>query len=147
MEAMKALLHSECYLVMATVRDGNPHCSLMAYTCNDDCTRVFMVTHRGTAKYANLLGNPRVSLLVDTRQSSEAKREGGKGQATALTLHGAFSAVEEQQAKSAVISRMLESHPDMRGFLEHPDAEVISVAISSFLYIDGASKTPQVFLV
>jgi len=53
--------------VLATSREGRPHCSLMAYFSDGNAEWIYMVTHRATTKYKNLLSNAQVSLLVDNR--------------------------------------------------------------------------------
>lgn len=68
LEGMKKLLKSKDTCVLATASGNEPHCSLMSYAVNDDCREIYMMTFRSTRKYENLLSNPVVSLLVDTRE-------------------------------------------------------------------------------
>jgi len=72
LEEMKALAKQKDICVLATVSDGNPHCSLMAYATDDDCREIYMITQKGTKKYKNLIKNPSVSLLIDTREEQAA---------------------------------------------------------------------------
>ena len=67
---MKALAIEKNICVLATVGGRKPHCSLMAYVTDENCTEIYMVTHKNTNKYKNLMENPSVSLLIDTREIS-----------------------------------------------------------------------------
>jgi nitroimidazol reductase NimA-like FMN-containing flavoprotein (pyridoxamine 5'-phosphate oxidase superfamily) len=70
LEEMKALAKEKNSCVLATIVDSKPYCSLMAYATNRSCTKIYMVTHRQTQKFQNLVANPAVSLLIDTRDTS-----------------------------------------------------------------------------
>ena len=125
-------LKKQSNCVLATVRQGHPHCSLMSYVTDPDVQFVYMVTHRNTSKYRNLLDNPNVSLLVDDR-----KQRVDKHHTCALTVHGTFQSLPTDVQQSSVRPRFLERHADMHRFIEHPETEFISIRIVSFLFLDG----------
>jgi nitroimidazol reductase NimA-like FMN-containing flavoprotein (pyridoxamine 5'-phosphate oxidase superfamily) len=133
-ELMKKLAKEKDICVLATVSGENPHCSLMAYTTDDDCSEIYMATHRGTKKFKNLLENPSVSLLIDTREEHKGSR---RPEAKAMTVSGAFQRLQNPQKEAWARARLLDRHPHLREFLAHPDAEVICVKIRSFLLLDG----------
>ena len=142
-DRIKAFLKKQDMCVLATSREGKPHCSLMAYVTDEEAEWVYMVTHRNTTKFVNLLENPQVSLLVDNRcERLPAERE----KIEALTVHGTFLAVEEEGAKKRILERVLERHPHMADFLEDPEAEVISVRAGAFLFLDGISNAHLITL-
>ena len=102
---------------------------------------IYMVTHRNTTKYANLLSNEQVSLLVDNRcEGLPADRN----KIQALTVHGTFHAVEEEGAKKQILAQVRERHPHMGEFLDNPEAELISVRVKSFLFLDGISDAHHI---
>ena len=68
LEQMKALARDKNMCVLATIAKAKPYCSLMAYVADESCEEIYMVTHRKTQKYQNLIENPAVSLLIDTRE-------------------------------------------------------------------------------
>ena len=70
LQEMKALAREKNSCVLATIVDRKPYCSLMAYVTNQACTEIYMVTHRQTQKFKNLVADPAVSLLIDTRDTS-----------------------------------------------------------------------------
>ena len=132
-ELMKKLAKEKDICVLATVSGEKPHCSLMAYTANEDCSEIYMVTHRDTKKFKNLLANPSVSLLIDTREDHKGSH---RPDAKAMTVSGAFERLNDQKQASAR-ARLLSRHPHLKEFLANPDAEVICIKIRSFLLLDG----------
>jgi nitroimidazol reductase NimA-like FMN-containing flavoprotein (pyridoxamine 5'-phosphate oxidase superfamily) len=142
-DRIKAFLEAEDMCVLATSREGKPHCSLMAYVADEETEWIYMVTHRTTTKYTNLLANDQVSLLVDNR-CTRLPSERSKIQA--LTVHGTFHAVEDETKKQRILEKFLVRHPHMEQFLSHPEAEVISVRPNSFLFLDGITDSHHITL-
>ena len=133
-EFMKQLAKEKDICVLATVSGEKPHCSLMAYTTDDECGEIYMATHRATKKFKNLLANPSVSLLIDTREEHKGSH---RPEAKAMTVSGAFERLEDRQKEALARARLLSRHPHLKEFLAHPDAEVICIRIRSFLLLDG----------
>lgn len=131
---MKALAKKKDICVLATVAGQKPYCSLMAYTTNKNCEEIYMVTHKNSTKYQNMLQNPAVSLLIDTRESSP------RSQAKALTAEGVFCAIEKVERRRQVAVKLLRRHPHLDAFMQHPAADVFCVKISSFLLLDGLQQ-------
>jgi nitroimidazol reductase NimA-like FMN-containing flavoprotein (pyridoxamine 5'-phosphate oxidase superfamily) len=136
LEKMKALAKQRDICVLATVADGVPHCSLMAYITNDDCSEIYMVTDKKSRKYENLLGNPSVSLLMDTREEHTGVR---RPEAKALTVHGLFQEMADDDKAAAIRRRLLEKHPHLLTFFDRPHVALFSIKITSFLLLDGLS--------
>jgi len=64
--------------VMATAADGAPHCSLMSYATEMNAVKS-TCTLKDTKKYRNLIVNPAVSLLIDTRDLDQGAKPGTDG--------------------------------------------------------------------
>jgi nitroimidazol reductase NimA-like FMN-containing flavoprotein (pyridoxamine 5'-phosphate oxidase superfamily) len=134
LDQMKKLARERDLCVLATVSGGKPYCSLMAYATADDVSEIYMATHKQTKKYQNLMENPSVSLLIDTREEHAGP---GRLLAKAMTVSGVCEAIRERGKQALVRTRLLERHPHLGSFLDHPDAELLCVRISSFLLLDG----------
>lgn len=131
LKKMTDLLRSKNTCVLATCAGDVPHCSLMAYTLSDDAGELLMATHTGTRKFRNISSNSAVSLLVDARETIP------RGDAWALTVEGRCSwAVNDARAASAR-ARLLAAHPHLEAFLEHQDAVILIVKITSLLLLRG----------
>jgi nitroimidazol reductase NimA-like FMN-containing flavoprotein (pyridoxamine 5'-phosphate oxidase superfamily) len=134
-EEIKKFVREKDFCVMATSSGGTPHCSLMAYVSGEDEGEIYMVTHRNTTKYRNLLENPSVSLLVDTREDFR------RGEGKALTIEGIFQRIDDEAMQRSVKERLLDRHPNLEAFLFHPDAEPFCIKIRSFLLLEGPTKS------
>lgn len=136
-ELMKKLAKEKDICVLATVSGEKPYCSLMAYTTDDDCSEIYMATHRATRKFKNLMENPAVSLLIDTREEHKGSH---RPQAKAMTVSGVFERLKNNQKEAWAKAGLLNRHPHLREFLANPDAEVICIKIRSFLLLDGLTN-------
>lgn len=137
-DKMKALMKQKDICVLATVSDSKPHCSLMAYTTDDECREIYMVTDRLTKKYSNLMKNPAVSLLIDTRdEHTGPTRLKGK----ALTVTGVFQEIRDKTRKDLIREKLMERHPHLRAFASQPDVEVISIEVQSLLLLEGLTDS------
>lgn len=142
-ERIKAFLKEKDMCVLATTREGRPHCSLMAYVADEEAEWIYMVTHRATTKYANVLANEQVSLLVDNRCE---RLPLDRSKIQALTVHGTFQILEDAVKKKRILDQLRVRHPHMQEFLDHPEAEILSVRASSFLFLDGVTDSHHITL-
>jgi general stress protein 26 len=136
LEKMKALVREKDICVLSTVsQDATPHCSLMAYIADEECSEIYMATHRSTMKYRNLLHNPYVSLLIDSREVTPRQ------QAQALTVSGIFQPIDEENKIGRVEAQLLRQHPQLKNFVKNPDTAVICIKVQSFLLLDGLTDS------
>ena len=119
---------------MATVSEGKPHCSLMTYITDDECSEIFMISHKQTKKFGNLTANPIVSLLIDTREKERGQR---RIDIKALTVAGEFQTIKDQTKKNSIHGKFLKIHPHLTDFLNDPGAEIFSIKIKSFQLLEG----------
>lgn len=119
--------------VMATVADGAPHCSLMSYATNNDCREIYMATLKNTKKYLNLLANPTVSLLIDTRDASP------QGKTRALTVTGVFQAADHDKKTKEIRETLIKKHPDLKDFFNHPDARIVVIRVIALQLLDNVT--------
>jgi nitroimidazol reductase NimA-like FMN-containing flavoprotein (pyridoxamine 5'-phosphate oxidase superfamily) len=134
-DQMKTLAREETMCVLATDAGGKPYCSLMAFVADEDCREIYMVTHRGTQKYRNLMQNPTVSLLIDTR-SHAARTE-----VQALTVEGVFQKIETPSKYERARTMLLDAHPHLGAFMGHAAAEVLCIKIDAFLLLNGLNES------
>lgn len=134
LSTMKNLAKGKDICVLATAAGGAPHCSLMAYATDEDCSEIYMATLRNTQKVKNLLENPSVSLLIDTREEHKGLH---RREAKAMTIAGTCELIEEEAKKRLVRSMLMERHPHLNEFLNHQDAVFLCVRIASFLLLNG----------
>jgi len=135
---IKTLVKEKDICVLATVSGNTPHCSLMSYVSDDECREIYMVSHKQTKKVQNLIKNPAVSLLIDTREEDAGTR---RSNARALTINGLFQKMEEGTKRDVVQARLLARHPYLREFFDNPDAEVFLVKVESIQLLEGPTES------
>jgi nitroimidazol reductase NimA-like FMN-containing flavoprotein (pyridoxamine 5'-phosphate oxidase superfamily) len=133
-EKMKDIVKSNDLCVLATVSEGKPHCSLMSYISDEEGQEVYLISHKQTKKYSNLMENPTVSLLIDTREQEKGQR---RVYIKALTVSGEFQTIKEPGKKDMIRAKFLERHPHLRDFIKDPRTEIFSIKIKSFQLLDG----------
>ena len=133
-EKMKALVKQKDICVLATVSQNKPHCSLMAYTADNEGLEIYMVTDRDTKKYTNLAQNPAVSLLIDTRDDVQ---DSSRLKAKALTVEGEFQPIEDADKEARVRDRLRARHPHLGELISDPDSAVFSIRALSFRLLEG----------
>ena len=97
----KNMISDNNLCVLSTCGDGQPNSSLMQYICDDSCTKLFMLTLKGSQKQQNIEKNPRVSLLIDTRADPARHQEPIKS----LTVYGQAEFIQDAPRKNELISR------------------------------------------
>ena len=121
--------------VMATVADGAPHCSLMSYATDKDCREIYMATLKDTKKYRNLIANPAVSLLIDTRDAST------KTKTRALTVTGVFQNIDDDKRIAEIREALIRKHPDLKDFFNYPDARIVVIKATSLQLLDSVTDS------
>ncbi|MCU0600949.1 MAG: pyridoxamine 5'-phosphate oxidase family protein [Desulfobacterales bacterium] len=137
---IRSLVNSRNVCVLATLDNDRPYCSLMNYVTDESCRDFYMVTLRNSNKYRNLLANPRVSLLVDSRENAPLSSS------QALTVEGIFEPVAEDGKRNWALTRLIDRNPLLKDFISLPDVDVICIRAQSFLLLDGISDARYVKL-
>ncbi len=118
---------------LATVSGGAPHCSLMSYAAGEECRELYMATLQDTRKYRNLVANPQVSLLIDTRDSD------AKGRTRALTITGVFQDAGSEKRQAQIRDALMARHPDLKDFFNNPGARVMVIKVAAVQLLDGVT--------
>src|SRR4030042_1360697 len=100
-EILIRLLDSQTTGVLATESEHQPYANLVAFSFTDDLKRIIFATPDKTTKYRNLIKNPRVSLIIDSRKNDPEDFSGSM----AVTAVGR---VKELNGEAK--SRMLKEH-------------------------------------
>lgn len=138
LEKMKGIVKGNDLCVLATVSEGKPHCSLMSYISDEKGQEIYLISHKQTKKYVNLLKNPKVSLLIDTREEKKGQR---RIDIKALTVSGEFQTIKDLKKKDLIRAKFLENYPHLTDFLKDPGAEIFSIKIKSFQLLNGVKDT------
>ncbi len=133
-EKMKDIVKANDLCVLATVSEGKPHCSLMSYISDEEGQEIYLISHKQTKKYSNLMENPTVSLLIDTREEEKGQR---RVYIKALTVSGEFQTIKDPRMKDIIRIKFFKRHPHLTDFMNDPGTEIFSIKIKSFQLLDG----------
>jgi hypothetical protein len=97
-----------------------------------------MITLRNTQKFENLLANPQVSVLIDTREEDTGRR---RGRAKAVTVSGVFQAIGDQRKKDAIRAQLAAAHPHLRELAARAEAEPFCIKVASVLLLEGVTDS------
>ena len=124
------LLTSQRLAVLSTSDKGRPYASLVAFCFSTDLRIMYFATPRATRKYANLIGQPQVAFLVDSRanQTEDFHR------AAAVTVLGRCEEIAEDGKQKAAVP-YLERHPYLKEFIDAPTTAYFAVRIEKYIYV------------
>jgi nitroimidazol reductase NimA-like FMN-containing flavoprotein (pyridoxamine 5'-phosphate oxidase superfamily) len=129
-QMVRALLDSQAQGVLATQHDREPYTSLMAFAVTPDLHRIVFATYRATRKHANLLTNPRASLLVDNRTNESADYHN----TVATSARGMVSEVDATR-HGELLQLYLDKHPDLSDFVSASDCVLLNLEVESFYVV------------
>ena len=122
--------------VLCTSQGDIPDASLMLYVYDDSCAKLLMLTLKETTKYANILRNPNVSLLVDTRD----KALDPSSQTRALTIRGRASILEDGPVARQLLDQLVKKHRSLSNLASNHSVRLIEVSIQGVLFLENVDK-------
>ena len=123
-KSVKKLGKEQLFAVLATVNEGQPYVSLVAFALTDDIKNLVFVTPRETRKFRYLEKNSRVSLLIDNSSNQSLDIT----EALAVTVSGnAIEAKGSQREK--LLKLFIEKHADLKDFSESEDSVIVCIDI------------------
>jgi len=127
---VKKLCATQRSAALATQEEGQPYLSLMAFAVTPDLKTIIVATDRNTRKFANLMVEPRVALLIDNRNNTPADTE----EAVAVTVLG--EAREALPAEHEKFLRLfLDRHPHLEEFATQPASALIAVQVGTYIVV------------
>ena len=124
---IKKVLNEQYYAVLSSSENEQPYSNLVAFVASGDLKSLVFATGRRTNKYARIINNCQVSLLIDNRtnQPSDILR------AVAITVIGVASELQtnDEDYKALFIRR----HPLLQKFINGPATAMISVKTSEYV--------------
>ena len=140
-DTLRTFLGSQKSMVLATLSDTGPYCSLMAFAVSPDLATLVLATPRNTEKYKNILARPQVSLLADNRKNADADPD----EAMAVTILGAAFEVTSDRMEEC--KEMLEqAHPALHRFFQNPDTAFIAVRVSRYVVVERFQEVQEIMV-
>lgn len=136
---LRKLLQSQSLAVLSTQEGGQPYASLVAFASSNDLTCLYFATVRSTRKYANILKDSRVAVLVDNRANDYTDFQ----RATAVTATGRAEEVAMDQ-QNDVLNLYLAKHPYLKSFVQSPTCALCEVRVRTYLVVTRFQNVVEV---
>lgn len=125
--AVRQLVTDQKLAVLSTHGAAGAHASLVAFAVSKDLKRLLFATPRSTLKFSNILDEPRVALLIDSRSHREADFH----EAAAVTVTGTARELDAVE-RAPVLPLYLGRHPHLEGFVGAPSCALIEVRVERY---------------
>jgi nitroimidazol reductase NimA-like FMN-containing flavoprotein (pyridoxamine 5'-phosphate oxidase superfamily) len=129
------LLKKQKFAVLATQRKGQPHASLVAMAKTEYLKQLLFATTRATRKYSNIVQDPRVALLMDSRSNLNADTHS----AIAVTATGRAEEVSENERES-FLRFYLRKHRHLKDFVQSPTCALSRVKVETYYMVSKFQK-------
>jgi nitroimidazol reductase NimA-like FMN-containing flavoprotein (pyridoxamine 5'-phosphate oxidase superfamily) len=127
---IRNLLESQKLAVLATQNHGQPYSNLIAIAATADLRHLLFATTRATRKYANLMADSRVALLVDNRKNEVVDFTA----ASALTALGNAWEVHGGERQEC-LTVYLKKHPYLEEFAAAPACALLRVKVDKYIVV------------
>jgi general stress protein 26 len=126
------LLNQQQLATLATMSQESPYCNLVAFTPSDDLRTIFFSTPTASTKYANIVRNPSVALLIDSRTES------GSDAQTGMAVTALGSVVQDvQQDVDALKGLHAGRHEQFRDFIYSPDCVLVQIRVQRYILVSS----------
>jgi nitroimidazol reductase NimA-like FMN-containing flavoprotein (pyridoxamine 5'-phosphate oxidase superfamily) len=136
---IQTLLDSQIQAVLATQHQRQPYTSLMAFAVTPDLRQIVFATYRATQKYANLLANPRASLLIDNRCNNATDYRN----AVAISAQGAVREADASQ-RADFLELYLHKHPKLRDFVTAADCVLLQLDVECYYVVSQFQSVAEI---
>jgi len=126
-DAVRQLVGDQKLAVLSTHGAAGPHASLVAFAVSEDLQHLHFATPRTTLKFGNLLEEPRVALLIDSRSHRPADFH----EAAAVTVTGTARELDAGD-RALALPRYLGRHPHLEGFVHAPSCALVEVRVERY---------------
>ena len=136
---IRNLLESQRLAVLSTQNHGQPYCNLIALAATGDLKYLLFATTRATRKYANLMADSRVAVLVDNRRNDVADF----AEAAALTAIGKaweLQGAERQQSLTVYLGR----HPYLEEFVTSPTCALLRIKVEKYIVVTRFQEVREI---
>jgi nitroimidazol reductase NimA-like FMN-containing flavoprotein (pyridoxamine 5'-phosphate oxidase superfamily) len=140
-QVLKDLFSSQRFAVLATQNSVQPYGNLVAFAATNDLKYILFATVRGTRKYANIAGNPRVAMVMDNRTNQEADLQ----KAIAVTATGIVEEVKERE-KNRLLEVYLSRHPNLKKFVTAPECALLKLKVDTYFVVSTFQKVEKLFI-
>jgi uncharacterized protein YhbP (UPF0306 family) len=140
-KTLAELFNAQNLASLCTQHEGQPYGSLVAFYADDDLKRLFFVTAKTTRKFANLVADSRVAILINnsTNQTNDFHA------AIAVTAVGTAKEITGTD-KEKVLKQYLAKHPYLEDFAKAPTCALVGVSIQSYYLVQNFQNVSELHI-
>jgi nitroimidazol reductase NimA-like FMN-containing flavoprotein (pyridoxamine 5'-phosphate oxidase superfamily) len=139
LDLIRNLLASQRLAVLSTQNHGQPYSNLVAIAATGDLRYLIFATDRATRKYANLMADSRVAVLVDNRRNDP----GDFAEAAALTALGQAREVPGAERRQ-FLEVYLGKHPYLEEFLAAPTCALLRIKVDKYIVVTRFKEVREI---
>ena len=141
LQPLCTLLHQQRWAALATIRNGEPYCSMVAYVAAEDLSSFTLHLSTLAPHTQRLLKNPRTSLAI-----SETDQRLKDPQTLArATLNGLIQAIEQDDPRYPQLKqRYLEKLPEAEMLFSFADFKLYEFVADKIRYVGGFANAHSV---
>jgi nitroimidazol reductase NimA-like FMN-containing flavoprotein (pyridoxamine 5'-phosphate oxidase superfamily) len=136
---IRNLLESQNLAVLSTQNHGQPYCNLIALAATGDLKYLLFATTRATRKYANLMADSRVAVLVDNRRN-DASDFAAAAAMTALGKAWEVQGAERQQLLAVYLGK----HPNLEEFVTSPTCALLRIRVDTYIVVTRFQEVREI---
>jgi len=130
-DRLRVVNNAQPHAVLATVTGRQPYTSLIAYALTPDMKGVLFTTPKATRKYRNILKNPCVSLLIDTRTNTPEDYM----DAESITILGDARTLRRGKKWGELSVIFLKKHPQLKEIIHSPETAFMFITIRKCIHV------------
>jgi nitroimidazol reductase NimA-like FMN-containing flavoprotein (pyridoxamine 5'-phosphate oxidase superfamily) len=138
---IRELLESQRLAVLSTQDHGQPYCNIIAIAATDDLKNLLFATTRATRKYANLMADPRVAVLVDNRKNAPSDFADAAA-VTALGKAWELQGAERQRFLKVYLAR----HPYLEEFVAAPTCALLRIKVDRYIAVSRFQDVREILM-
>jgi len=136
---LQQLLESEKLAVLATHREGQPYCNIVAFAATSDLKYVVFATPKASQKYENMVRDGRISMLVDNATGQDTDFQ----EAVAATVVGHAEDMLKTDG-NPLLELYLQKHPKLSEFVHSPDSALMRVSVDVYIMVRNFQEVTKI---
>ena len=135
------LFGSQQLAVLSTQFNGQPYASLVAFLASDDLKNIYFATPNTTRKFANLMKDNRVAVLINnsSNQASDFHR------AISVTAVGKAEEVVGSE-KKPILNQYLRKHPHLEEFVRSPTCALVQISVKTYYLVRNFQNVTEMHI-
>jgi nitroimidazol reductase NimA-like FMN-containing flavoprotein (pyridoxamine 5'-phosphate oxidase superfamily) len=129
-ERMRILNNKQKHAVLATDDGGQPYTSLVAFALTPDMEGILFATPKKTDKYRNIIKNPNVSVMIDSRSNAEK----GYMKSEAVTILGYATPLKKGRKWNELSDVLIKKHTRLEEFVRASSTILVLVSFTKVIH-------------